>query len=161
MTRCQQSREGHAAAAQPRCRRRAARDGLSLLEVLLSIVILAASMSLLGELLRMGGQHATSAVELTRSQMYCESLLAEVTVGTLPAQSVSEAIIPTDPEYQYSIDVQQRELEGLISVTVTVQSVNDTTWNPRRARLTRWMIDPELDLTEQAEEQETQAQNQI
>jgi Tfp pilus assembly protein PilV len=127
---------------------------LSLLEVILAIAILAAGMTLIGELMRIGGRHATAAVDLTKAQMYCESVVSEIAIGSIAAQAVDQTPMEIDPGWLYSVDVQDVALQGLISVRVSVQSAADTSLNPRGASLTRWMIDPDLDLTEQAEDQE-------
>ena len=134
--------------------RPATRSGLSLLEVILAMAVLAGSMALLGELMRIGGRHATAAVNMTKAQMYCESIISEIAVGNIIPQSVEESPIEIDPDWIYSINIQDTALEGLIAVQVSVQHAEDTSVNPRIASLTRWMIDPELDLTQQAEDQE-------
>ena len=130
------------------------RAGLSLLEVILAMAVMASSMALLGELIRIGGRHATAAVNLTKAQMHCETVLSEIAVGLLPAQSVQDEPIEFETNWLYSVEISEQALEYLISVRVTVRHAEDTSWNPRSASMTRLMIDPEANLTEQAEEQE-------
>jgi hypothetical protein len=128
------------------------------LEVILAIAILAAGMTLIGELMRIGGRHATAAVNLTKAEMYCESMISQIAIGSIAAQAASNTPIDIDPNWLYSVEVQDVALEGLLSVRVSVQWAADTSLNPRTASLTRWMIDPDLDLTQQAEDQEAMDQ---
>lgn len=132
------------------------RGGLSLLEVVLAIAILGGAMVMLSNLSQIGGRHATAAVDITKAQMYCESVISEIAVGNIPPQATDATPIEVDPEWLYSVDVQTMELEGLLSVRVSVQHIEDTSRDPVLATLTRWMIDPELNLTELAEQQEEQ-----
>ena len=130
------------------------RSGLSLLEVILAIAVMASSMALLGELIRIGGRHATGAVNMTRAQIHCESIMGQVALAAIPAADVDGSPVMTDPEWLYSIKTSQTELQSLISVRVSVFHSEDTSINPRSASMTRLMIDPNLDLTVQAEDQE-------
>lgn len=139
--------------AFPKPPQRASRSGLSLLEVILAVAIMAASMALLGELIRIGGRHATSAVNLTKAQMHCETVLSEIAVGIIPANDVADQPMEIDPDWLYSVAVTDMQLQYLISVRVSVRQAEDT-MNPRKASMTRLMIDPEAQLTEQAEDQE-------
>ena len=133
---------------------RSSRSGLSLLEVILAIAVMASSMALLGELIRIGGRHATAAVNMTKAQIHCETVVTQVALGVVPAENVEMVPVETDADWVYSLEVTTTDLESLISVRVSVQHVEDTSLNPRSASMTRLMIDPALDLTEQAEEQE-------
>jgi general secretion pathway protein I len=134
-----------------KCQRR---RGFSLLEVILAIAILAGAMVMLGDLLRIAGRHATATSELTRAQLHCQSIISQIAAGILPPESVQGAPMETDPNWTYSIDVQTLQLEGLLSVQVTVAQNIDARQQPLSATLTRWMIDPDLALLEEAEQAE-------
>ena len=134
-----------------KCQRR---RGFSLLEVILAIAILAGAMVMLGDLLRIAGRHATATSELTRAQLHCQSIISQIVAGILPPESVQGAPMETDPNWTYSIDVQTLQLEGLLSVQVTVAQNIDARQQPLSATLTRWMIDPDLALLEEAEQAE-------
>ncbi|MCH7726838.1 MAG: type II secretion system protein, partial [Planctomycetes bacterium] len=58
-----------------------ARQGLTLLEIILSIAILSVSLAAIGELLRIGSRSAKDARDLSRAQIHCQSKLAELTAG--------------------------------------------------------------------------------
>ena len=130
------------------------RRGLSLLEVILAIAILAGAMAMLGDLMRIAGRHATAASELTKAQLHCQSVIAEIAAGILPPESVQGTPMESDPNWTYSIDVQTLSLEGLLAVQVTVAQNIDARQQPLSASLTRWMIDPDLALQEEAEQAE-------
>ncbi len=135
----------------PKCQQR---RGLSLLEVILAIAILAGAMVMIGDLLRIAGRHATAASELTRAQLHCQSVISEIAAGILPPESVQEIPMETDANWSYSIDVQTLPIEGLLAVQVTVAQNIDARQQPLSASLTRWMIDPDLALQEEAEQAE-------
>ncbi len=134
-----------------KCQRR---SGLSLLEVILAIAILAGAMVMLGELMRMAGRHATAASELTQAQLHCQSVISQIAAGILPPDATQGTPMESDPDWIYSIDVQALPIEGLIAVQVTVEQNLDAQQQPLSASLTRWMIDPDLALQEAAEQAE-------
>ena len=125
--------------------RRRHRDGLSLLEVVLALAILATALGLIGQLIRMGANSARRARDTAVAQLACESIMAEVLSGVRPPQSQSGSY-EFDPRYTFSVDVQPTELTGLLSVEVQVQQDSQSA-RPPSATLIRWMRDPTL-LTE-------------
>jgi len=128
-----------------------ARRGISLLEVILAVAILGGALAVFGELFRIGSQNARAARELTQAQLHCESLLARVKAGALPAETVTPAQeLPTsaaelpDKEWLYSVLVEPLDQEGLLSVQVTVvQNVPEIS-RPIEFTATAWIVDPEV-----------------
>jgi prepilin-type N-terminal cleavage/methylation domain-containing protein len=121
------------------------RRAFSLLEVILSIVILGGCLAILGELVRVGARSARSAQDLTTAQLLCESYMAEMDAGiTLP--TATEGIIDhyDGSQWAYSVEVEPIEQEGLLEVIVTFQQDPAAVAQPISCRLARWMIDPEL-----------------
>lgn len=131
------------------------RRGLSLLEVVLALVILATSMVGIGQLMMIGAQHSTTVQEQARGLQYAQSLLDAVAVGVVPMQSTGFSPVETDPEWQYSLDVQDNSVAGLNVVVATVEiaaqqpyqvAASATTTNeatkPSTVQLTRWIVDP-------------------
>jgi general secretion pathway protein I len=121
------------------------RSGLSLLEVMLALAILGASLAAIGELVRIGARNAEMARDLTTAQLLCESTMAEIQLGFLPMQSVGP-IQMTDVQYQqewlYTIAVQPIDQEGLTSVWVQIEQNPESFSRPVSYDATRWMIDP-------------------
>lgn len=118
------------------------RRALSLIEVILALAILGGAMAMLGSLVRLGARHANDAQDISTAYLHCQSLLGQIAAQALPATPVQNAAVPVDPEWVYSVTVQNMDLEALISVRVTVTSATDTSPTATSASLTRWMIDP-------------------
>lgn len=119
------------------------RDGLSLLEVILSLAILGLSLALVGEYVRMGTRSAEIARDLTLAQILCESKMAELATQAEPLQAVTSAPLDEFGEWVYSVEVAESPEPGLAMVRVTVQQdVQQTMRQPLSFTLTRWMIDP-------------------
>lgn len=129
--------------ARPLSRRRI---GLSLLEVMLAIAILGGAMVVLAELVRIGSRCSREARELTLAQLLCEAKLAEVAMGFVPAQAASQQPCETDPNWVFTIDVQPGDQEGLLMVMVRISEAQPIGPRPLEFTLTRWMVDPSLEL---------------
>jgi prepilin-type N-terminal cleavage/methylation domain-containing protein len=123
--------------------------GFSLLEVLLALVILGSSVAIISELIRQGTHSSRMARHLTRAEILCESVLAEVVAGSLPAEPAAMAPIPDEtdaegnPMFSYNVDVEPLDVEGLIAVHVTVVGSLPNDPAPVEFSLTRWMVDPQ------------------
>ena len=111
------------------CLHRFQRCGLSLLEVVLALVILATSMVALGQLMTLGAQHSNNAQDLRRWQQYAASLLDAVAVGAVPLQSTGWTPMETDPLWEYSLEVQENTVDGLKVVIGTVQLIDQQTFS--------------------------------
>lgn len=140
------------------------RDGFSLMEVILSIAILASATVLLGELTRFGIRNARMARDLTQAQLLCESKLNEVVAGLLPLEAISGASFDTtyDPEqgWLYSIEWSEIDAEtGLANVTVTVNQNLPQSQRPVQFALTRWLIPPSSDSATSTETDSTNSSN--
>lgn len=128
------------------------RDGLSLIEVLLALSILAVSLMMLGQLLRVGSRNASLARELTKAQLYCQSVMSGIEAGVIPPTAVSSASLEQDPDWSYTVEIGSLEWAELLSVQVTVTEMSESS-RPVSASLTRWLIDPEYLLRIEAEQQ--------
>jgi type II secretory pathway pseudopilin PulG len=132
--------------------RTSGRRGFSLLEAILALAILTSSIAVLGELVRMGSQHAALARDLTQAQFLCESTLSEIAAGLQgAAMSVSDApldpsVTGGDPNWVHSVAVAALELPGLQAVQVTVRKNEPSNQRPAKYTLTRWMKDPSVTL---------------
>lgn len=134
-----------------RCQQR--RRGLSLLEVLLALGILAVAVSLLAELLQVGARSGRSARESTRAQLLCEAKMNELAAGVEPLSSVSQGAFADAADWRYSVHVSPAPEAGLLEVRVVVQ--NSTADRPISAELTRWILDTsDARFAEEEEEQQ-------
>ncbi|MCA9267984.1 MAG: prepilin-type N-terminal cleavage/methylation domain-containing protein [Planctomycetales bacterium] len=131
------------------------RRGLSLLEVILALAILAISMAAIGELIRMGTRAARQAEDLTRAQILCESKLSEIVAGVQTADPVSRLGFPAEPGWYYSVDLAPTDDQGVMALTVLVETNIDAP-RPTAFSLTRWIPDPGIELADSQGQSSTQ-----
>jgi prepilin-type N-terminal cleavage/methylation domain-containing protein len=123
------------------------RRGLTLLEVILAVAILGVSMAALGGLVSLGARSAEEAREGTTAQILCESLMNEVTAGSLPAESIGPVAYDEEGRWLYTILVQpvQNPPLPLLEVRVLVEQ-GLVPGTPISFELVRWMPDPSVEL---------------
>ena len=146
------------------------RRGMTLLEMIISLVILSGAVAVLVGLSRTGSINAASARDTTQAQLLCEGLMSEVETGIIPMEPVFEqpvsnfpdsgAINPydnNDYKWVYTLEVNSLDENGLTEVIMTVsQSETTSAKNPVSCRLVRWMLDK---ATAKEMQQENQSQN--
>ncbi len=132
---------------------RDAREGFSLLEVILALAILTGAVAVLGEAARHSMRNAQVARDLTRAQLLCEGKMAEISAGLASLDPVQGAVLELtpqeqsqeesqeEPEWLYSLSVDQVDQEGLVAVRVTVTRNQPPEKRPVEFSLVRWMID--------------------
>lgn len=138
------------------------RSGLTLLEVMIALAILGTSLAAIGELIRIGADAADRAAELTTAQFLCDSKLAEIKSGVLPADSVGPIpfeIFETEEPWEYMVLVDSVDDQGLLLVEVTVSQLREDGRPPAMVTLTTWMIDPTMDSEADALESEAAAED--
>ena len=133
---------------KPRAKLR--RAGLSLLEVVLALTILAVSAALLAQVTKQATDNGMMSQRLSIAQMLCESKMSEVLAGAIPLTSSSWTQI-TDSgrrgSWYYKIQTSTAERPNMIGVRLSVTDQPDsTTYNPELFFIVRWMIDPSLGL---------------
>lgn len=129
---------------------RATRRGLSLLEVVLALAILAVSAALLAQITRQATDNALSAQKLAQAQMLCESKMAEVLVGAIPMEPLDwtlneDGSLPG--QWYYRLETSATERENMIGLRLAVtDNPNPVTGSPELFFIVRWVIDPSLGL---------------
>jgi type II secretion system protein I len=118
--------------------------GLSLLEVVLALTILGASLAVVAQLVRLGTHSAEEARELAVAQLLCESKLEEIAAGAAPCEAVSGTPSETMAGWQYTVTTSSLDQTGLLEVRVTVEQSESSRTPPLSFTLVRWMIDPSL-----------------
>jgi type II secretion system protein I len=127
----------------PGCNRiRTQRRGLTLLEVVTAIAILGGALIAIGNLMYLGSRAAGQSSQYSAAQVLCDAKMAEVCAGVLPLQSTAGMPIDESPGWEYSIDIGQANVNGLLAVTVSVQQSSVTTSTPVVFTLMRWIPDP-------------------
>lgn len=129
--------------------RRPQRRGFSLLEIVLSLAILAGAVAVLGEISRTSLQLAQSARERSHAQLLCESKLAEITAGLVAAESQpespwQEADGSLSTEWRYAVEIGSTSDADLLTVRVTVRSADTSPRRRVECSLVQWMVDPAL-----------------
>ena len=117
--------------------------GLSLLEVILSIAILALALMAIGDLIATGFRSAKNAEELSEAQILCDTKMAEVVAGVLPLESSAGNTIEENPEWEYDVEIEPAALPGLLQIRVRVRQSDAAL--PVEFFIDRWMQDPDFD----------------
>jgi len=123
----------------------------TLLEVILALAILAGSIAMLTEGVRGARRNGQIAAKLTVAQLLATGKMAELAAQVTPLSGVTEVPCETEPEYAYSIVLGTTPVAGLVSVTVTVGTQVPGVSQPVTYSLVRWMTDPGVAQSEQAE----------
>lgn len=126
------------------------RSGLSLLEVVLALAILAVSAALLSQIARQASDNGRIAHRLATAQILCESKMSEVLAGAISLQANSWTEI-TDPvpsgQWYYRVETLPAQRKDMVGVRLSVSDDPETTvGNPEVFFIVRWMIDPNLGL---------------
>jgi Tfp pilus assembly protein PilV len=95
------------------------RRGISLLEVIITMVILLSSVMVLSRLAFLSQRHAIGGEDRTKAQMLCTNLMSEITCGSRPLENSSPQVFEGDL-WMYSVDVEQVGMMPLAKVTVKV-----------------------------------------
>lgn len=119
--------------------------GFSLLEVLLSIAILGGALVVIGQLVNIGYRSAIEARIRSDANILVDGKMAEVSAGIIELQSTSSSVIEENPDWMYTVDVQQSGQLGLLMVMVTVEQTPNSASNPISMSVVRLMPDPEYD----------------
>lgn len=119
----------------------ARRQGFTLLEIILSIAILAGSVAALGEVLRLATMNGQKAREETQAQMLASSIMDELLSGYRSLEIMSSTPIDSDadPPWVYSIDFEQTDHQELVLARIRVEQQLPREQHPAYFELTRWL----------------------
>ncbi|MFK7737437.1 MAG: prepilin-type N-terminal cleavage/methylation domain-containing protein [Pirellulaceae bacterium] len=134
-------------------------SGLSLLEVVLALAILAVATAYLASTMEQATTNGLKSQKLTQAELVAESIVNQIIAGVIPSDPVSwtpysNSRGPT--EWVYQIQQVPTELESMVGFQVAVQQVNTgQAVVPTTTDLfaNRWIIDPELQLDVPPEEE--------
>lgn len=144
------------------------RHGFSMLEMLLALAILGASLAILAQLADVGTSAAREARALALSRVVCQTKLSElllnVTAGQTPAPIVGAPVEAFDSQstlaFTYNVEINPSPLDGMLAIRVTVQAYGGNDEVLATYALDRWLIDPALAL-EELEAEEKAAREEI
>jgi prepilin-type N-terminal cleavage/methylation domain-containing protein len=123
-----------------------ANGGFTLLEIIISLAILAGALAALGEVMRMAGRSASSTEDETQAQILAASIMDELVAQARDLTAVTRAPIDeegVDPLWVYSIETQPTSYEALVAVKVKVEQALDARLQPSRFELVRWLPNPD------------------
>jgi prepilin-type N-terminal cleavage/methylation domain-containing protein len=143
------------------------RSAFTLLEVILSLAILAGAVAVLGEIMRAAGRSASDAQAETRAQLLASSLMDEMVTGVRQPTEQSRVGLESDDSvpWVYSVTFGVLDIEDLMSVELIVEQDLEEKFNPVRYRLIRWLpsiteaAEEDEEETEEAEEESEDSEN--
>lgn len=116
----------------------------TLLEVILSLAILAGALAALGEVMRLADRNAAAAEDETQAQILAASILDELEAGSRDLTAVSQSPLNTgdDPPWVFSIDIEPTQYDELVAVKIRVEQQMETRLQPASFELVRWLPNP-------------------
>ena len=118
------------------------RKGFSLLEVLLATSILIGSAIVLLELVTIGNRHASSARDLAKSQLICQTKLNEILARISPLEAVRPTAVEEDAKWVYWIELRPIEQSELVALEVNAAYQPSPEKQSAQFTLVRWLRDP-------------------
>ncbi len=133
-------------------------NGFSLLELLLALAIFGSAMAVLAQTIGVAADAAVEARDLSAASLLAQSKLTELLIaGVAPVATPDVPVAPVDSSsdtpMSVRVDVGPGPTAGLINVSVTVTAGSTTGAATGSVTLTRWMIDPSLELDAAAAEE--------
>lgn len=125
--------------------------GLSLLEVVLALAIFGGALVTIGQLNNLGRMAATRARDMTTAQIYCEEMIGQITIGSLPPDPVSDSPLPQEDGWYYSIETGSASQPGLIAVRVVVRQDEKMFARPVNYSLVRWIPEGSTEVAEESD----------
>jgi general secretion pathway protein I len=122
---------------------RSSRHGLSLLEVLVALAIFLFSIVALNQAMNVGTKSALNTQQQIQAAQLAQSKMAEVYIGAVPLTSQPDTPFDEDPDYTWSLDVEQNTVANLWTATVTVsRAVGDG--SKMETKLSQMIVDPSI-----------------
>lgn len=126
------------------------RLGMSLLEVVLALAILAMSAAILASIARTATDNGLIAHRLATAQILAESKMAEIVTGAIPLQGAVGWMPITDTVpsgvWYYQLQTEAASRKDMVGVRLSVSDQAGVDENKEVFYIVRWMIDPSLGL---------------
>ncbi len=121
--------------------------GFTLLEIILSLAILAGALAALGEVMRTADRNAAATGDETEAQVIAATIMDELASGARQLTAVQQAQFDatTSPPWLYSIEFYNTDLQELVGVRVRVEQGMEAQLQLARYELVRWMSNPSSD----------------
>jgi hypothetical protein len=119
----------------------ARRQGLSLLEVIVALVVFLFGLIGLGTLMTQGKDHAQAVQLQTQAIQLCQAKMGEVMAGAIPLNGPqADSPLDEDPDWKWSMDAEQGPVTGLLVVSIRVTR----TGSQIEATLNQMVLDPTI-----------------
>jgi prepilin-type N-terminal cleavage/methylation domain-containing protein len=135
-------------AAHPWSTARPLRAAFTLLEVILALAILAGSVAVLSEVMRLADRNRNDAEAETRAQLLASSLLDEMASGLVEFTEIHREPLDTEDaaRWVYTVTISpihtDSRFEGLTSVEILVEQDLKKAFRPTKYRLLCWLYLP-------------------
>ena len=116
--------------------------GISLFEVVLSLVILVSTLAAIGQLISGGGRGAVRSRLLTQGVFLAESVMSEMISGASPLASQTGVPVPNEPRWTFDVTIESEAQADLYLVTVRMQHQANSSMGDVKYELTRLVRDP-------------------
>ena len=119
--------------------------GFTLLEIILSLAILAGSLAALGEVMRLADRNAEMVRDETQAQILAASVMDELLAGFAQMQAVNQEPfqIDSEPPWVYSIAFEETPYLELLLARVRVEQQLPPQQQPAKFELVRWLPNPD------------------
>ncbi|MBI3836470.1 MAG: hypothetical protein HY288_00875 [Planctomycetia bacterium] len=119
------------------------RYGFSLLEVLLATGIMIGSAIVLMELVSIGSRHASSARDLAKSQLICQTKLNEILAHVARIEPSRPTPSEDDPQWVVWVDLRPLPQSGFVALEVSAAHEPKPQKQSAKFTLVRWIRDPQ------------------
>ena len=143
-----------------RGKRRVERSAFTLLEVILALVVLGASLAIFGEVMQLANRNAVEARAETQAQLLASSLMDEILAGSIDDSPASRQPLKVtdDVRWVYSVSTGTATVDGVYPLIVVVEQDIEAKLNPVKFRLVRW-LPTVAETSENAEEAASDSQS--
>ena len=124
--------------------RSASRQGLTLLEVLLSLGLFLGALAALSQLWYGGVRASVQARLSTQAILRCESKLNEVVAGAVPLQSTTDTPFEDDSTWTWSLQVRPGPHANVLLLIVNVSHPGQGGLSASGHQLSRLLRDPQV-----------------
>ncbi len=123
---------------------RPARQGITLLEVLIALAIFLGAFTIISQIMRTGTQASNHGQQQNEIVLRARSLMNEVLAGSVEMEPVQEASFDDTDAYAWSMTISDGPIPDLFVVELTVARRRQNGTIDMPFTLTRYMRDPEV-----------------
>ncbi|MEX0643314.1 MAG: prepilin-type N-terminal cleavage/methylation domain-containing protein [Pirellulales bacterium] len=152
-----QKRNPHRLNTRRLSRRERQNYGFTLLEIILSLAILAGAIAALGEVMRLADRNAQMVRDESQAQIMASSVMDELLSGSRAVVQINQQQFDynTNPPWLYSVSLEQTPYVELVLTRVRVEQQLPPEQQPAHFELVRWMPNPDYIATDTSQQSST------